>query len=89
VKSTLYRITIEVLNYLKKFINLNPAYQRDYIAKDDLPWQQGLVGGIFQGNNVIPNLYARTNSRDLAVGQFDGLHQFGLIDGSHRNAVIS
>lgn len=89
MKSTLYRITIEVLNYLKKFINLNPAYQRDYIAKDDLPWQQGLVGGIFQGNNVIPNLYARTSSRDLAVGQFDGLHQFGLIDGSHKNAVIS
>ena len=89
MKSTLYRITIEVLNYLKKFINLNPAYQRDYIAKDDLPWQQGLVGGIFEGNNVIPNLYARTNSKELATAKIDGLTKFGLIDGHNRDSVIS
>ena len=62
-----------MIEKLKDFINLNPAYQRDYVADSNLPWQQGLIKSIFVGDLVIPNLYARTSSVELARGIYEGL----------------
>ena len=73
MNSTIYRITISMIEKLKDFINLNPAYQRDYVADSNLPWQQGLIKSIFVGDLVIPNLYARTSSVELARGIYEGL----------------
>lgn len=73
--SKLYRITISLIEKLANFINLNPAYQRDYVADSRLPWQQGLIKSIFIGDLVIPNLYARTSSKELARGMYEGLQE--------------
>ncbi len=83
MNSAIYRITISMIEKLKDFINLNPAYQRDYVADSNLPWQQGLITSIFTGDLVIPNLYARTSSQELARGIYDGLVGFAQLSTLH------
>ena len=98
MKSSLYQIKIRDLMKLDKVINLNPAYQRDYIAKDNRKWQRQLIATIFEGNRVVPNLYARTNSKEMAEGKL--LQEFReytaemilniteMIDGQQRHRTI-
>ena len=38
---------------------MNPAYQRDYIAKEKPKWQKNLIKNIVIGQSVIPYLYIR------------------------------
>lgn len=44
-------------------LKMNPAYQRDYIANSNKPWQQNLVSNIVKGESVIPYLYIRTKKQ--------------------------
>ena len=60
-------IDIKDIETISKTINLNPAYQRDYIAHERKDWQQKLIGSIFEGNRVIPNLYARVSDKDMVT----------------------
>ena len=38
----------ELLN-VKGQLNMNPAYQRDYIAGENKPWQRKLIGNLMKG----------------------------------------
>lgn len=58
-------VPIKELNKQSKLINFNPAYQRAYIAKDNLPWQQKLVSNIIENQAIIPPIYSRVSSEVL------------------------
>ena len=62
---TRVQITVrELYKMLKsKQLRMNPAYQRDYIANSNKPWQQNLISNIVKGESVIPYLYIRTKKR--------------------------
>lgn len=58
-------VPIKELYKQSKLINFNPAYQRAYIAKDNLPWQQKLVSNIIENQAIIPPIYSRVSSEVL------------------------
>ena len=93
MKSSLKVINIKDIETISKTINLNPAYQRDYIAHERKDWQQKLIGSIFEGNRVIPNLYARVDKRDMVVdggSRIKALHSITeMIDGQQRFRTIT
>jgi hypothetical protein len=70
-------------------LNMNPQYQRDYIAKDRVKWQQKLIKNILSTEMVIPNLYVRVsdlkpfNTPDNAKGFYNHLSE--MIDGQQRS----
>lgn len=69
-------------------LNMNPQYQRDYIAKDRVKWQQKLIKNILSTEMVIPNLYVR--SYDLKPFKTDNNSMFykflsEMIDGQQRS----
>ena len=70
-------------------LNMNPQYQRDYIAKDRVKWQQKLIKNILSTEMVIPNLYVRVsdlepfNTPDNAKGFYNYLSE--MIDGQQRS----
>jgi len=57
-------ITIQKLYdcYYKGKLSCNPAYQRDYIAQDNRPWQRKLMDSVLKGGRIIPALYLRSDS---------------------------
>lgn len=61
-----YQVKIDVpikeLYKQSKNINFNPAYQRAYIAKDNLKWQQSLINNIIANRSIIPPIYARVSA---------------------------
>ena len=58
-------VPIKELYKQTKSINFNPAYQRAYIAKDNLPWQQKLISSIIEKKAIIPPIYSRVSSEVL------------------------
>ena len=54
-------------------LNMNPAYQRDYVAKDNKTWQQNLMKNIVEGESVIPYLYMRVHN-DIDLFQYKSLN---------------
>ena len=92
MKSSLKVINIKDIETISKTINLNPAYQRDYIAHEKKGWQQKLIGSIFKGNRVIPNLYARVDNQDMVMdggNRISALHSITeMIDGQQRFRTI-
>ena len=57
-------VTIQELYdcYQKGKLSCNPAYQRDYIAQDNKPWQRKLMDSVLKGGRIIPALYLRSDS---------------------------
>jgi hypothetical protein len=92
MKSSLKVINIKDIETISKTINLNPTYQRDYIAHEKKGWQQKLIGSIFKGNRVIPNLYARVDNQDMVMdggNRISALHSITeMIDGQQRFRTI-
>ena len=92
MKSSLKVINIKDIETISKTINLNPAYQRDYIAHEKKGWQQKLIGSIFKGNRVIPNIYARVDNQDMVLdggNRIIALHSITeMIDGQQRFRTI-
>ena len=61
------RIDVPIKDLYKqsKVINFNPAYQRAYIAKDNVKWQQNLITNIIENQSIIPPIYSRVSSEVL------------------------
>ena len=61
------RIDVPIKDLYKqsKVINFNPAYQRAYIAKDNVKWQQNLITNIIENQSIIPPIYSRVSSEIL------------------------
>ena len=78
------RVQISVRDLYKRLqskqFSMNPAYQRDYIANSNKPWQQNLISNIVKGESVIPYLYIRTR-------QGFNLNQFKHFNGHLLNPV--
>tara|TARA_R100000005_G_C4979387_1_gene189606 strand:- start:57 stop:1466 length:1410 start_codon:yes stop_codon:yes gene_type:complete len=85
MKSSLFLIKIRDILILKKYINLNPAYQRDYVANQNKSWQEKFICSIFQRTTVIPNLYARTDNEALASGEL--VEQFSYLENQHFSSI--
>ena len=73
-------------------LNMNPAYQRDYVAKDNKKWQQNLMKNIVEGESVIPYLYMRVRD-DIDLFQYKSLNgelmQNTPEAGEIRNKIIA
>jgi len=96
------RIDVPIKNLYKqsKLINFNPAYQRAYIAKDNLPWQQKLISNIIENQAIIPPIYSRVSGEVLdydidnpnRVDEKTTLEILGyateMIDGQQRTLTI-
>ena len=50
---------------------MNPAYQRDYVAADNKPWQRELIQSLMKGDTILPALYVRVNNKFRALKGFD------------------
>ena len=93
-------VPIKELYKQSKLINFNPAYQRAYIAKDNLPWQQKLVSNIIENQAIIPPIYSRVSGEVLdfeidnpnRVDEKTTLEILGyateMIDGQQRTLTI-
>ena len=75
------RISVKVKDLFQHYnngngkLNMNPRYQRDYIAKDKLKWQQHLIRNIVSAEMVIPNLYVRALDYEAFLMEiFNGDH---------------
>jgi len=70
-------------------LNMNPQYQRDYIAQDRQKWQQKLIKNILSTEMVIPNLYVRVNAIEPFNSAVDdkGFYNYlsEMIDGQQRS----
>ena len=96
------RIDVPIKDLYKqsKVINFNPAYQRAYIAKDNVKWQQNLITNIIENQSIIPPIYSRVSSEVLdieidnpnRVDEEDTLKILGytteMIDGQQRTLTI-
>lgn len=60
----------ELLN-IKGQLNMNPAYQRDYIAGENKSWQRKLIGNLMKGEVVLPALYVRVNNKFQDMKGYD------------------
>lgn len=79
---------------------MNPAYQRDYIAGENRPWQRKLIQNLMRGEVVLPALYVRVNNKfqimksydpdNLTPEQRDLIIQniIEMIDGQQRSRTI-
>ena len=96
------RIDVPIKDLYKqsKVINFNPAYQRAYIAKDNVKWQQNLITNIIENQSIIPPIYSRVSSEILdmeidnpnRINEEDTLKILGytteMIDGQQRTLTI-
>ena len=96
------RIDVPIKDLYKqsKVINFNPAYQRAYIAKDNVKWQQNLITNIIENQSIIPPIYSRVSSEVLdmeidnpnRINEEDTLKILGytteMIDGQQRTLTI-
>ena len=75
-------VTIQELYdcYQKGKLSCNPAYQRDYIAQDNRPWQRKLMDSVLKGGRIIPALYLRSDSSEMCTFK-------NVTDGHHRNRI--
>ena len=70
-----------------KKLDCNPAYQRDYIAKENKPWQKKLIKSQLQRGRIIPALYMRVDNKEvLSNGVIDPFVNAltEVIDGQQR-----
>jgi len=93
-------VPIKELYKQSKVINFNPAYQRAYIAKDNVKWQQNLITNIIENESIIPPIYSRVSSEVLdmeidnpnRINNEDTLKILGytteMIDGQQRTLTI-
>ena len=93
-------MTIKELLNVKGQLNMNPAYQRDYIAGGNKPWQRKLIGNLMKGGVVLPNLYIRVNNKfqDMKAMDKDNVSEterlqiidelIEMIDGQQRSRTI-
>jgi hypothetical protein len=94
------KLTIKELISIRSQINMNPAYQRDYIAGGNTAWQRKLIQNLMKGEVVLPALYVRVNSKFQAMKGFDSnnitedqrqmiIQQIiEMIDGQQRSRTI-
>jgi len=71
MKQVEIKLTIKELINIRGQINMNPAYQRDYVAADNKPWQRGLIQSLMKGDTILPALYVRVNNKFQALKGFD------------------
>ena len=65
------KLTIKELISIRSQINMNPAYQRDYIAGGNTAWQRKLIQNLMRGQVVLPALYVRVNNKFQTMKGFD------------------
>ena len=65
------KLTIRELIGIRGQINMNPAYQRDYVAGDNIKWQRKLIQNLMRGQVVLPALYVRVNNKFQNMKSFD------------------
>jgi len=78
-------ITIGELVGIRNKLNMNPAYQRDYIAGENVIWQKKLIQNLMRGEICLPSLYVRVNS---SFQQLKGIEE-GNIPENDRKLIIS
>lgn len=80
-------VTIQELYdcYYKGKLKCNPAYQRDYIAHENKPWQRKLMDSVLKGGRIIPALYLRSDSSELCGLKVD--KDGNVVDGHHRHRI--
>tara|TARA_B100001778_G_scaffold159339_1_gene130979 strand:+ start:714 stop:2111 length:1398 start_codon:yes stop_codon:yes gene_type:complete len=94
------KLTIRELIGIRGQINMNPAYQRDYVAGDNVKWQRKLIQNLMRGEVVLPALYVRVNNKFQTMKRFDSnnitedqrqmiIQQIiEMIDGQQRSRTI-